>query len=74
MVEFTIYWTLIGFTLCLQHSYRYHLKNGEVLEHKSYFDTFDDAKLFYFTCVFLWIFALDFLVEVDDYNKLENKQ
>ena len=71
MIEFTMYWVLIGFTLCLQHSYRFHLKNGAVLGHKSYLDAFEDTRLFYFTCVFLWIFALDFLVEVDDYNELD---
>lgn len=36
----------------------------------SYKDVFEDSKLFYFTCLFLWIFALDFMVEVEDYKEI----
>lgn len=59
---------LIGFLLILQHSLRYYFKNKKVLEFNGYKNSFIDSKLFYFTAMALWPFALDYLIEVSDYN------
>jgi len=69
MIEFAIYWVLIGFILCLQHSYRFYVKNKVVLKYDSYIEVFEDSKLYYFMEVFFCPFALDYLCEVKDYHE-----
>jgi len=71
MIGLSIY-IFIGFLLCLQHSYRFYLTNRLVLKYDRYRETFADSKLFYFSSCLLWIFALDFLIEVRDYNEKVN--
>jgi hypothetical protein len=68
MVGLSIY-VLVGFLLCLQHSCRFYLTNKQVLKYNKYNDIFEDSKWFYFISCLLWIFALDFLIEVKDYNE-----
>lgn len=68
MIEFLFYYTAIGFILVLQHSYRFYKTNKEVLGYSKYSKSLKGSKMFYFAAVFLWIFVLDFLIEVNDYN------
>jgi hypothetical protein len=70
MIEYIFYWASIGFVLCLQHSYRFYIKNKGPLNMESYLDEFAGTKRYYFACLFLWLPNIDFLADVEDHNRV----
>jgi hypothetical protein len=59
---------LIGFVLVLQHFFRFYYVNKFM--YKSKRELLIESGYFYFALCLLWVFGIDFLIEVKDYKRI----